>query len=365
MRIAVTCGGTGGHIFPGVATASAFKSLGHEITLVLSGRAVESQTLADWQDPILQIQAPRLSLKRPLSFIALWGAYRKAVQAFQTSRPDALLAMGSYTSLPSVWAAHHLKIPVILHEANAIPGKAVKFLSRFASHVALTFQDAAQFLPKGVPTTLTGLPIRANLIEAATQGRSAGRTVSQDARFTVLVMGGSQGAQAINHCLLELFQLLEKNPAQSQRFHFIHLAGEKNKDALQAAYRTLSNVSVELIGFSNQMASLYTRADFCISRAGAASCFELCQFQIPSLLIPLPKLANDHQTANARAMQALGACEWIAQDQLSASAVLEILVLYADHPEKRLARQQALAAKASPHAAQQLAQLVLNSIPRH
>ena len=196
MNIAIACGGTGGHIFPGVATAEVLKKRGHSVTLWLAGRDVESGSTAGWDGSVIFVRSA--GFPSGFSFRALAVACRLAVAFFQcrsrmkSNRPDVLLAMGSYASVGPVLAARTLGVPVVLHEANAIPGRAIVFLSRFAEAVALAFKEATPYL-KHQRVVVTGFPVRSDL--------AAGRfddSVLKPGVFTVLVMGGSQGARRLN-----------------------------------------------------------------------------------------------------------------------------------------------------------------------
>ena len=353
MRIAVTCGGTGGHVFPGVATALAMRAGGHEVALVLSGRSVEGEAPAGWDGAVLRVAIPRLSWRRPASLISMARACFAAFAALRRFRPAVLLAMGSYTSFPPVLAARLLRIPVVLHEANAIPGKAVSALSRMAVKVCIAFDEAARHLPKSVAVVNTGLPVRPGIAGAA-----AG-DFADPARFTVLVMGGSQGSRAVNQAVAGAVAILDSEPEQAAALRFVHLAGRGNEAEVKAAYAAIRDIPVEVVGFSDRMGAHYAAADFCISRAGAASCFELCLCGVPALLIPLPKLANDHQTANAKAMRALGACETMAQDAATPEALAAAVRRIRGDAAARAAMRAALLARARADAADALAAVVI------
>ncbi|MGI5870249.1 MAG: UDP-N-acetylglucosamine--N-acetylmuramyl-(pentapeptide) pyrophosphoryl-undecaprenol N-acetylglucosamine transferase [Kiritimatiellia bacterium] len=353
MRIVVTCGGTGGHVFPGVAAALAMQAKGHEVALLLSGRNVEGEAPAGWRGEVLRVAIPRLSWRRPASFFLMVRACFASVAVLRRFRPAVLLGMGSYTSFPPVLAARLLRTPVVLHEANAIPGKAVSALSRLAVKACIAFDDAARRLPQSVAVENTGLPVRPGIVGAA-PGEFA-----DPSRFTVLVMGGSQGSRAVNQAVAGAVAILDSEPEQAAALRVIHLAGRGNEDAVKAAYATVRNIPVEVIGFSERMGALYAAADFCISRAGAASCFELCLCGVPALLIPLPKLANDHQTANAKAMQALGACEMMAQDTATPEAVAAVIRRIRGDEAARAAMRETLLARARPDAADALARVVI------
>ena len=359
MKIAVTCGGTGGHVFPGVATAFALREKGHDVRIVLSGRSVEGETPGGWNGGIIHVPCRQPRWRDPVnaakSLFSLTNAFLSALSQLRRFRPNALLAMGSYTSIPPVLAARVLRIPIVLHEANAIPGVAVSRLCHFAEKVCIAFDEAAKHLPRSVKTVNTGLPVRSGIA-----GQSA-EDLADPSRFTILVMGGSQGARAVNEAVSGAVRLLAQDPEEAMHLRVIHLAGRSNEDAVRQAYTGIDSIPVTVIGFSNEMGKLYAASDFCISRAGAASCFELCLCGIPALLVPLPGLAHDHQTANARAMVRLGACDLIAQAELTSEGLSQYIKTIRRDNAKQAALKSALLANARPNAATELADCVLQA----
>lgn len=357
MKIAVTCGGTGGHVFPGVATATAFSEKGHEAAVVLSGRKVEGASPAGWTGTILYVPFPPPRWRRPGSAICsaanLIKACYRAFCEFRRFQPDALLAMGSYTSVPTVIAARLLRIPVILHEANAIPGAAISKLRPFARTVCIAFDEAIEYFPASTTICKTGLPVRKSIAEAKAKSRT------DSDRFTVLIMGGSQGATAVNEAVIGSIHRLAADSAEASHWRFIHLAGRENEARVRDAYADVSSIPIEVIGFSENIGELYAVADFCLSRAGAASCFELRLCGLPAALIPLPTAARNHQMANARAMERLGGCEVIPQSSLTPESLAEYLRAIRIDEAKRAMMRRVLHEAATPDAAGALADCVI------
>ncbi len=349
-KFSVSCGGTGGHVFPGIATAIALKQRGHEVTLFLSGKAIETATRHAWAGPVVSIGAEKFSfhpLRLPRTLYTILRAFLTSLQALRRQNPHAVLAMGSYSSLGPVLAARCLGIPVVLHEANVIPGKAVTTLSRFASAIAISFPETRHHLNHS-SITLTGLPLRKEMEQAATA------TTPAPTVFTVLTMGGSQGAQRLNEIVpLALSQLRAGGiPVEA-----LHLSGEKAKPTVEAAYRT-ANVPATVYGFCSDMVSAYQRTSLAISRSGANSCMELALFGIPALLVPYPHSARDHQLANARAMAEAGAAILIEQDNLTPETLAATLREFSTLPAKRTAMQNAARARALTGADKAVADLI-------
>lgn len=351
MRVAVACGGTGGHIFPGLAVAQVLKGRGHEVQLWLAGRDVEQASVKGWDGPVVFVKAKGFQS----SFTP--GAVSAAVQLvravlisrrhMKTWRPDVVVAMGSYASVGPVLAARSLHIPTVLHEANAVPGRAVAFLSRFADAVAVGFQEAAAYL-KSAEVVVTGFPIRGDLDDRFAAG------VVQPGMFTVLVMGGSQGAHRLNEVATEAICSLHRRGVPLQ---VVHLSGLADEAAVRAAYAT-AGVPCAVFGFLREMGRAYAAADLAISRAGAASCAELQACGVPALLVPLPSARRDHQTHNARVTQASGAADWMPQSDLTP----ERLAAYIDGCRTDAAKLDAMRAAARARAMPDAAALIANVV---
>jgi UDP-N-acetylglucosamine--N-acetylmuramyl-(pentapeptide) pyrophosphoryl-undecaprenol N-acetylglucosamine transferase len=306
---AVSCGGTGGHVFPGLATAQVLRTRGHAVTLWLGGKAIEGSIRSAWDGPIVNVPSQGLGgsvVRLPSMLAQLVRVYRASLSALRQQKPDLLLAMGSYSSVGPALAARRLGIPMVLHEANVVPGRALAWLSRFAHTVAVSFPETNRYLahPR---LALTGLPLRKDL-EGAAQTPSP-----VPPEFTLLIMGGSQGAVRVNTAAMDALCRLH---AQSTPFHVVHLAGEHEKARVSAAYEA-AGVPHTTLGFCRDMAPVYRSASLAVARAGANSCMELALFGVPALLVPYPEAARNHQLANARAMASAGAADVIEQKELT------------------------------------------------
>ncbi len=350
-KYSISCGGTGGHVFPGMATGLALQKRGHEVALWLSGKAIEAATRHEWTGQVINIDAAKISfhpLRLPRTILTIIRAYRASYKALKEQQPQALLAMGSYSSLGPVLAARRLKIPVILHEANVIPGKAISVLARFATAIAITFPETRQYLTHR-NIRVTGLPLRKQMEEAA-----AVQTEVPD-RFTVLTMGGSQGAQRLNEMVPLALGQLRKSGIQVEA---IHLAGEQAKAAIEEAYRK-AEVPAMVYGFCSDMVSVYRKTSLAISRSGANSCLELALFGIPALLVPLPTSARDHQKANAKAMMMAGAASLLEQSALSPEVLAKMIQALATQPLELDKMRTRARLRTSGGAAESLADLIV------
>ncbi len=357
MRIAVACGGTGGHIFPGLATANELVRRGHEVTLWLAGKNIESAAAAGWTGPVVTLQSSGFDARITLrSLGTMWGllkAGRAGRRKMREAPPDVLLGMGSFASVGPILAALRLKIPVVLHEANVVPGRATRLFSRFAKAVGISF-DGTSFYLKRARLVQTGLPLRCEIEEAA--AALPPRTFRAEG-CSVLVMGGSGGAQRLNQ---EVPPALVAVAREMPGLRIIHLTGRSGEEAVRALY-TQAGVAADVRGFTHEMAALYGQADFAISRSGAASCAELSAFGLPALLVPYPFAIADHQQENARAMEKTGAADVVADADISAAWLTEYLLARLRDPAKREQMSRAARARAQRSGAAALADLVERS----
>ncbi len=351
MKIVVACGGTGGHTFPGLAVAEELAARGHEVVVWHAGRAVESSVMKRWQGATFATRAQQL---KPRHAFAIVRSILRCRREMKRMKPDALLAMGSYSSLPPVLAAKSCGVPIVLHEANTVPGKAVEFLSRYAKVVATSFEMTATCL-KNVKTVQTGLPIRTDI----TAGKRFDFIPAN--AFVVFVTGGSQGAHAVNELMSEALVMMSKELAKRENLprglYVIHQTGEKDEAAVQGVYGA-ANVPSRVHAFEQEMASAFASADIVVARAGASTCFELAACAKPALLIPLPSAMRDHQHYNAEAFAAKGAADEGIQARLTPRQICRYLVQKYDHPEQLEAMREKMKALAVDDAAARVADLV-------
>jgi UDP-N-acetylglucosamine--N-acetylmuramyl-(pentapeptide) pyrophosphoryl-undecaprenol N-acetylglucosamine transferase len=353
MKVVVACGGTGGHAFPGLAVAEEIAKRGHEVVVWTSGRDIESSVMTRWQGASFATGARQLSAKNALANLCAIFRCRREIKRFN---PDAILAMGSYSSLPPVLAARSCGVPVYLHEANTVPGKAVDFLSRFAKKVAISFDMTANYLPD-VETVKTGLPMRAEIT-----GGKRFDFIPADS-FVVFVTGGSQGAHAVNELMTGALSMmkgeLERRGAK-RKLYVIHQTGAADEGSVMGAYAQVSLPS-RVHAFEREMANAFASADVVVARAGASTCFELAACAKPALLIPLPTSMRDHQHYNADAFASKGAADEGRQDKLSARQICRYLLDKYDHPEKLAAMADKIKAFAVPDAAARVADIIIGS----
>ena len=344
-RIVVACGGTGGHVFPGLTVAQELKQRGHEVEVWLSGRDIENAALHGWDGAVFATGARQLKLRTIPALVRSFWTCLGGVRRF---RPDAMLAMGSYSSVPPVLAARLKRVPVVLHEANAVPGKAVDFLSRYAVMTAISFEETKQWL-LGRATRHTGLPVRADLA-----GQPRFDEIPEGA-FTVLVTGGSQGARKINTLASQAMCLLKQSGAEG--LFVIHQCGAADEERIREAYAA-AGVSAMTQAFIAEMGRAYASADLVICRAGASTCFELCLLGKAALLIPLPTAVRDHQKANATALARSHGVDVGIQKELTGRSLMRYVKDKMDNPVLLKRMSQAIRVLAMPDAVARVADVL-------
>lgn len=311
--IIVACGGTGGHVFPGLAVANELKSRDHAVEVWFSGRKIETSTHSGWDGSVFSTGARQISLR---NFPGMVISFFKCLRAMKRKKPDALLAMGSYSSLPPVLAARMCGVPIVLHEANAVPGKAVDALSRFSHTVATSFEETAHWLP-GRRIVKTGLPVREAL---ADQPRFDD---VPEGVFTIFITGGSQGAHRVNELTSQAMCLLKQDGVQD--FFVIHQTGTADEEKIRELYEK-AGVPARVSAFIKEMGRAYATADLVICRAGASTCFELCLVGKPALLIPLPSAIRDHQHLNAATLVKCGGADEGIQRELTGRSITRYIL---------------------------------------
>lgn len=323
MKIGIVAGGTGGHFYPGLAVAQLLLSYGHQVFFVIKKDdyvkpLLERERIPYWaiRSAGLQRRLAPSNLLIPFSLLQGWWQSRAMLKA---QRPDALLVMGGYLSVPPAIAARQMKIPVVLHEQNVIPGLANKMLSRLASRVAVSFAPGlAVFGAKGV---LTGNPVRSHFrsLPSAIQARLQFNLDPH--KRTLFVFGGSLGARRLNELITDA---LDRLPAYSDRVQILHITGKDDIERMRSRYANMKfGFFVE--SFCYDMAAAYAASDGIISRAGASTVAELLVVDKPALLIPYPLATDDHQTANANVLVARGNAELHQQRDLNVDKVTALL----------------------------------------
>jgi UDP-N-acetylglucosamine--N-acetylmuramyl-(pentapeptide) pyrophosphoryl-undecaprenol N-acetylglucosamine transferase len=296
-RLVIACGGTGGHLFPGIAVAQEAKRRGWETMLLISEKQIDALAVQGHADlrfeKVPAVAMPKLLSLKMLSFLLkVWQTRRTCGKLLKEFQADAVLGMGGFTSLPPVWAGHGMGLRTFVHESNAVPGKANKLTARFCTGVLLGLEACAKFFPVG-KTTVTGTPLRTALLTKPDRLEALTFFGLDHDKQTVLVMGGSQGARGVNNAVVAALPKLAAAGVQ-----VLHITGPKEYDSLKQAYAA-SPAKAAVVPFCQEMGLAYAAADVAVSRSGASSLTELSAFGLPVILVPYPTAADDHQRRNA------------------------------------------------------------------
>ncbi len=315
----IACGGTGGHLFPGIAVGEKLVEAGARVALVVSGKEVDQRAVGAVQNMEIwtlgEASASRGSLARFLrSTAGFISSFRDLRRRFMEQKPLAVLAMGGFTSAAPVAAGRWVGARVFLHEANAIPGRGTRWLSSLADEVFLFFPEAADLLP-GKPVRIAGMPVRPQF-EPLDPGSCRISFGLAPAKPVLLVVGGSQGARGLNQLMRTALPFLVKKFPELQ---YVHLSGAEDLAGVVETYRALGAKAVTR-PFLTEMEWAMGAADVALSRAGGSSLAELAAMRLPSILLPYPHAADDHQRANALAFSRSGAA--ILMDQAEATPEL-------------------------------------------
>ncbi len=312
--VMIMAGGTGGHVFPGLAVARRLEAADQRIVWLGTRQGLESRVVTDAGIGMEWISVSGLRGKgwstwmlAPLRLLkALW----QSISAIKRQRPAVVLGMGGFVSGPGGLAAWLLRRPLLIHEQNAVAGLTNRILSRIATEVYEAFPSS---FPASVDATTIGNPVRPEIVMLdPPEQRLAGRT----GPIRILVLGGSQGALALNRLLPEALARL----ADRCRFEILHQAGERTVDIAHAAYQQ-AGVDARVVSFIDDMASAYAWADVAVCRSGAITVGELAAAGVASVLVPFPAAVDDHQTANARYLSDAGAALLLREAELDARSL--------------------------------------------
>jgi UDP-N-acetylglucosamine--N-acetylmuramyl-(pentapeptide) pyrophosphoryl-undecaprenol N-acetylglucosamine transferase len=356
--VAIACGGTGGHLFPGLAVAEKLASMDVAVTLIVSQKEVDQQAIKGVdQFKVLSLPAVGLVRGNFLSFArGFRESYRTTKKLFRQRAPDAVLAMGGFTSAPPVIAGKFCGAATFLHESNMIPGRANRWLSRLVDDAFVGFPAAAERL-LGCSVKVTGTPARKQFKQRHTAACRAALGIDLS-RPVMLVMGGSQGARGVNQMVARSLPLFAKFHPDWQWFH---VAGVQDAPHLRAGYASFG-LSAVVHPFFNSMEIALGAATAAISRAGASSLAELAAVRLPSLLVPFPAATDNHQWHNARAYVDTGAAKMLEEKDATSEAVTGLLTQLVQEQNLRVGIESALALWHRPNAAHEIAQHILRTL---
>ncbi len=346
-RVLLTTGGTGGHIFPALAVAQAVRERNPGCEMLFVGGRGPEKGLAEKAGLEFASLPVRGVLGRGfkglLAMLGLGLSVFRALSLLRRFRPQAVAGFGGFAGFCPVVAAWLTRTPTLIHEQNSTPGLANRILGRLARRVCVSFEQSAEHFPAR-KVLRTGNPVRADIV------RSSERRWNRNDSRRLLVLGGSQGARAINDAVVDALPALTDMGVE-----ILHQAGTADEDRVRAAYRQAGADPSRVRGFMDDMAEAYAWADLALCRAGASTVFELAAAGLPAVFVPFPFATHDHQTTNARSMVAAKAARLVPQDQLTPEGLVALAEeLFTD---RKTLRAMALASleQAMPQAAETIA----------
>lgn len=355
MRVLLTGGGTGGHIYPALSVAGYFDpAAGDELLYVGTAEGPEASVVPAAGLPFRSIPSRKLAGKpgpRAVAALAVaaWGVL-KAAGLLREWQPDVVLGTGGYASAGVMFAAALLRIPTVVHEANAVPGRVNRLLARLCTRVAVTYPATLRYFPRS-RTVVTGMPVRPELLHGDPE-RARSQYGLEPGVPVLLISGGSGGAQTLNRAVARALPELLRLPVQ-----VVHQTG---KTHLQSVLHEVGPLPARYhpVDYVADMPSLMAAATLVVSRAGSSTLAEITAVGLPSLTVPYPFAVADHQTGNARALAEAGATVLVPDADLDAERLLrEVRGLLTD-PERLRRMREASRAQGRPEAARQVAELM-------
>ncbi len=354
LNVMIACGGTGGHLFPGIAVAQHLRRMGHHPVLLISRKGVDAEASSKYGElKFHTVQAvakpPLLSLRMPGFLWNMARTYLACRRLLKAEKTDVILGMGGFTTMPPVRAGHALGLRTYVHESNALPGKSNRLTARWCNKVLLGLEEAAKYLP-GHDCAVVGTPVREELEQLPTQQEARRRLGLPQEGTVILVTGGSQGARNLNSLLIEAAKA-------DPEVRYLVIAGRLDAERVQGLAGAAPNITV--LGFCSDMPAAYAAADGVIARSGASTLTELTLIGKACLFVPFPFAADDHQTFNAQVCASRGAAVLCQQRDLSADTVHRFVHDTVMDAEARSAMESAMRTLSRPDAAAAIARVLV------
>jgi UDP-N-acetylglucosamine--N-acetylmuramyl-(pentapeptide) pyrophosphoryl-undecaprenol N-acetylglucosamine transferase len=355
MRVILAGGGTGGHVIPALAIARELESrYAAECCFIGTSRGIETRLVPAAGFPLELIQVGALNrvslVTRVKTMLGLPLAVLSSLRIVRQFRPDVMIGVGGYASGPAMLAAALRRVPTVAFEPNLVPGFANRRIAPFVSAAAVHFEKTKKYFRN---CRVTGVPVRAEFFELPQREPATPPTL--------LVFGGSQGARAINQAIRgALATLRDRLPG----FKLLHQTGERDYETTVAAYEKLGR-AVEVSKFMDNMPTMFARADLILSRAGASTVAEIAAAGKPSVFVPFPQAADDHQRRNAEAMQSAGAAVMLEERNLTPAKLADTIADLLSNPVKLKAMSAAAKGMAHPNATRDIAELAVSLATRN
>ncbi|GKU78367.1 undecaprenyldiphospho-muramoylpentapeptide beta-N-acetylglucosaminyltransferase [Paenibacillus sp. L3-i20] len=360
MRIVLTGGGTGGHIYPAVAVGKHMLQNDPDTKLLYIGTAkgLESKVVPEQGIDFESIEITgfrrKLSFENVKTVVRFLKGVQRSKEILRSFKPDVVVGTGGYVCGPVVYAAAKLGIPTFIHEQNAIPGLTNQFLSRYADHIGVSFQESKSHFPKAKKTSFTGNPCATNVLRGIAGMGLQSLGLPLDTRL-VLIVGGSRGARALNEAVIEMAPSLNTLSGA----HVVFVTGDiYYKSTVERLHVVTSsyNSNLTLVPYLHNMADVLRDSTLVIGRSGASSLAEITALGLPSILIPSPNVTNNHQEANARSLEAAGAAEIVLERELSGDKLLHRIESLLSDEERMKVMSRASGTLAVPDSAALIAE---------
>jgi len=352
LRVLIAGGGTGGHLYPGIAIAEQVTADGGEVLFAGTRRGLEAKLIpqAGFRLELIDVSGLKRAGLRGLvlGLARLPRAFAQARRILRAFRPDLVVGVGGYASGPVALMAALTRIPTVIQEQNSIPGFTNRVLGRFARRVFVAFEETRAYFPAR-KVRLTGNPVRRKLLDRAVAAAGAG---GPPAGETVLVVGGSQGSRAVNDLVSAAVRVLA---LRGRALRLVHQTGPADEARLRLAYEGLPPATtVDVRAYIDDMPAALAAAALVIGRAGALTLAELAIMARPAILIPLPTAADDHQTANARELERAGAAVVLPQAEATPTRLADLVDELLGDPARRAAMSTAMQKLARPEATREI-----------
>lgn len=327
MKVLIAAGGTGGHIYPGIAVAKEIlrRDAKSKVLFVGTAKGLETKIVPENGFELSLINSAGLKnvglLGQLKGLLVLPKSFLEARALLKDFKPDVVVGAGGYVSGSVLLTASLMRVPTLVMDSNALPGFTNRRLAPFVTKAALTFEAAAKFF--GEKAVVTGNPVRQEFFDIAPKTRETDR-------FSILIFGGSQGARAINNAMIDALKFLQ--PFEN-RLRIVHQTGEADFETVKKEYEKNYFTNADVRPYIKDMMSEFAKSDLIISRAGATTCAELCAAGKAAIMIPLPTAADDHQRVNAEALASKGAARMILQKDLTGESLAKEISELIEKPE--------------------------------
>lgn len=329
MKVVIAAGGTGGHLYPGLSIAERLREQGVETIFLISQKEKEGEILqkqgfrfkrldvCGWQRRLFSLQTIEFVSKTLKGIL-------DTIEYLEDFKPDIVIGMGGFVCVSPVIAAWCMRVPILLHEQNAIPGKANRLLSRFVDKIAISFSQSLKYFKKD-KAILTGNPLRKGIGQITRdEGRMTFNLSSN--KFTLFIFGGSRGASQINMAMAEALKYLDK---QTEDLQIIWATGEDDYLRIKEISDTV-NLNIIVTPYIFEMTKAYAISDLAICRAGATTITEIIACNLPVILIPYPYATDDHQSANAQVLEEAGVAVVLKDTQVSGDRLADLILKMKD-----------------------------------